>query len=110
MCEEYYELRHPEPSGGLKLSGGQKASWTVGAMLIRGPTTNIPTKKCPWCACWSQKEQGCNHMAYVCGAHWCGLCAEGFGEKGIYGHLNDVHGGAFGEGRLKEGEEGKQVN
>ncbi|KAJ7632116.1 hypothetical protein FB45DRAFT_791002 [Roridomyces roridus] len=52
-------------------------------------------KRCPACAVWIEKTEGCNHMTCKCGAHICWICVRIFGEGQIYGHLAEAHGGAF---------------
>jgi hypothetical protein len=51
-------------------------------------------KKCPKCKAITQKSGGCNHIACVCGCHWCYECQAGFTMADeCYLHMTDRHGG-----------------
>ncbi|KZP26840.1 hypothetical protein FIBSPDRAFT_1040583 [Athelia psychrophila] len=50
-------------------------------------------KKCPQCAVWIEKNEGCNHMSCKCGAHICWVCMGIFDAASVYPHLTAVHGG-----------------
>ncbi|KZP26833.1 hypothetical protein FIBSPDRAFT_819123 [Athelia psychrophila] len=50
-------------------------------------------KKCPQCAVWIEKTEGCNHMACKCGAHICWVCLGIFDAKSVYQHMHTAHGG-----------------
>ncbi|KAJ7349090.1 hypothetical protein DFH08DRAFT_135444 [Mycena albidolilacea] len=52
-------------------------------------------KRCPTCAVWIEKTEGCNHMTCKCGAHLCWICVRVFDEDQIYAHLRSAHGGFF---------------
>jgi hypothetical protein len=53
-------------------------------------------KKCPSCAVFIEKTEGCNHMTCKCGAHICWVCMQVFAQDTIYGHLNRTHRGIYG--------------
>ena len=58
-------------------------------------------KACPGCGTMTEKTRGCNHIACTvagCAAHWCFLCGDKFDAGTIYPHLNEVHGGYYGNG------------
>lgn len=70
------------------------------------PLANV--KECPGCGTMTERTRGCNHIACTvpgCCAHWCFLCGDKFDAGTIYPHLNEVHGGYFGEGREYDEEE-----
>ncbi|KZP26851.1 hypothetical protein FIBSPDRAFT_731775 [Athelia psychrophila] len=50
-------------------------------------------KKCPQCAVWIEKTEGCNHMACKCGAHICWVCMGIFDAASVYQHMHTAHGG-----------------
>ncbi|KZP14840.1 hypothetical protein FIBSPDRAFT_833619 [Athelia psychrophila] len=50
-------------------------------------------KKCPQCAVWIEKTDGCNHMECKCGAHICWVCMGIFNAQSVYEHMNTAHGG-----------------
>lgn len=50
-------------------------------------------KKCPSCAIWIEKTDGCNHMACKCGAHVCWVCMGVFNATSVYPHMHTAHGG-----------------
>jgi hypothetical protein len=51
-------------------------------------------KKCPKCKAVTLKSGGCNHIACVCGFHWCYECQAGFASADeCYSHMTDRHGG-----------------
>ncbi|KZP28453.1 hypothetical protein FIBSPDRAFT_1039575 [Athelia psychrophila] len=52
-------------------------------------------KKCPQCAVWIEKTEGCNHMECKCGAHICWVCMHIFNAQSVYEHMNTVHGGMY---------------
>ena len=43
-------------------------------------------KKCPYCKRWVEKNEGCNHIACLCGNHFCYNCGEKMNEQ-IYDHI-----------------------
>ena len=51
--------------------------------------------KCPRCGRLTVKEQGCNRITCICGAHWCYKCGAGPYNTAseCYAHLNEKHGG-----------------
>lgn len=49
-------------------------------------------KRCPRCSVWIMKEEGCDHMTCLCGAHICWRCMKLFSSGDIYQHINTVHG------------------
>ncbi|KZP26865.1 hypothetical protein FIBSPDRAFT_949130 [Athelia psychrophila] len=53
-------------------------------------------KKCPQCAVWIEKIDGCNHMECKCGAHICWVCMRIFDAQSVYEHMNTAHGGMHG--------------
>ncbi|KZP26841.1 hypothetical protein FIBSPDRAFT_928499 [Athelia psychrophila] len=53
-------------------------------------------KKCPQCAVWIEKIDGCNHMECKCGAHICWVCMGIFDAQSVYEHMNTAHGGMHG--------------
>jgi hypothetical protein len=64
-----------------------------------GEMTLRRAKKCPGCGVVTEKVSGCDHITCMmngCGAHWCYICGEGFPERLIYRHLNQVHKGYYG--------------
>ncbi|KZP14856.1 hypothetical protein FIBSPDRAFT_751261, partial [Athelia psychrophila] len=50
-------------------------------------------KKCPQCAVWIEKTEGCNHMECKCGAHICWVCMGIFNAQSVYEHMRKAHGG-----------------
>lgn len=77
--------------------------------LKAAPVVNMQKiKRCPGCGVWTQKISGCDHIVCAvrgCGVHWCWFCAGGpFGEREVYRHLRDVHGGWYtgGDGEEEE--------
>ncbi|KZP08446.1 hypothetical protein FIBSPDRAFT_874560 [Athelia psychrophila] len=51
-------------------------------------------KKCPQCAVWIEKAEGCNHMQCKCGAHICWVCMRIFNNaRSVYAHMTPAHGG-----------------
>lgn len=50
-----------------------------------------PSMQCPSCGHTTVKVGGCNHIACICGAHWCYECGERHDED-IYEHMMDAHG------------------
>ena len=50
-------------------------------------------KRCPKCAVWIDKIDGCNHMSCKCGAHICWVCMQVFTQDTIYPHMSAAHGG-----------------
>ncbi|KZP26839.1 hypothetical protein FIBSPDRAFT_335565 [Athelia psychrophila] len=53
-------------------------------------------KKCPQCAVWIEKTEGCNHMECKCGAHICWMCMGIFDANSIYEHIHTIHSGIHG--------------
>ncbi|PVI05523.1 hypothetical protein DM02DRAFT_668177 [Periconia macrospinosa] len=54
----------------------------------------LTIKKCPRCGVLTEKNGGCDHMACVCGAHWCWECGECPADDdadGIYEHMSRDH-------------------
>ena len=43
-------------------------------------------KRCPYCQRWVEKNEGCNHIACLCGNHFCYRCGAKMNGK-IYEHL-----------------------
>ena len=83
-CEEWKAHRDPEAQERL-LEG-----WVEGNKLV---------KKCPQCKILIEKNGGCNHViCRKCSAHICWTCMGVFEEKGIYHHMELVHGGIDDEG------------
>ncbi|KZP26858.1 hypothetical protein FIBSPDRAFT_781676 [Athelia psychrophila] len=52
-------------------------------------------KKCPQCAVWIEKTEGCNHMTCKCGAHICWVCMGIFNAGSVYAHMDTAHGGMY---------------
>ena len=50
-------------------------------------------KRCPSCALFVEKRDGCNHMTCPCGAHFCWICLGAFSSSEIYPHMDAAHGG-----------------
>jgi hypothetical protein len=68
-------------------------------VLRRTGELTLRAKKCPECGVMTEKVGGCDHITCMvngCGAHWCYICGEGFSERLIYHHLNQVHRGYYG--------------
>ncbi|KAF6816702.1 dihydroxyacid dehydratase [Colletotrichum sojae] len=64
-------------------------------------------KNCPACHTPTEKMGGCGHITCVvprCGAHWCFFCGENVGRDNIYGHMNEAHGGWWGERDDEDGD------
>jgi hypothetical protein len=91
--------------------------------MAAGYVANLPlanVKACPSCGTVTEKLGGCNHIECTvpdCGAHWCYLCGDKFDADTIYPHMQDVHGGYYGDGRefdededYSEGEEEEEEN
>ncbi|KAK4107851.1 hypothetical protein N656DRAFT_840145 [Canariomyces notabilis] len=59
--------------------------------------SGLVVKECPGCGVVTQKTAGCDHIACPnCEAHWCFNCGEKVGEREIYTHMSDKHGGWYG--------------
>ena len=54
-------------------------------------------KRCPECRTVVEKDDGCNHIACRCGAHFCWTCGEASSATTIYDHMNTAHGGMYDE-------------
>ena len=54
-------------------------------------------KMCPECGVATEKTSGCDHISCPCGAHWCYVCGTASGEADIYDHIQDEHGGLWGD-------------
>ena len=52
-------------------------------------------KQCPECGRVIEKNEGCNHMTCLCGAHFCWQCGKSFSAATIYNHMNTAHGGMY---------------
>ena len=44
---------------------------------------DVSAKNCPQCNTLVSKNDGCDHMACICGAHWCWGCQYSFSERMI---------------------------
>ena len=77
------------------------------AEWARMPLANV--KACPGCGTPTEKIRGCNHITCTvpdCGTHWCYLCGGKFDADTIYPHMEEVHGGYYGDGG-DDGEDGE---
>ena len=58
-------------------------------------TRRAGVKKCPKCHVNIEKNDGCNHMRCICGAHLCWHCMKEFDVGRIYTHMSQECGGTF---------------
>jgi hypothetical protein len=67
---------------------------------------SVVIKSCPGCGIPTERIDGCGHVQCEvdgCGVHWCFFCGKEQEEHEIYEHMDDVHGGIYGEGDEDEG-------
>ncbi|EME44212.1 hypothetical protein DOTSEDRAFT_71894 [Dothistroma septosporum NZE10] len=60
----------------------------------------VKTRPCPGCGIETEKISGCDHIECEvpgCRVHWCFHCGEAKAEEEIYGHMNEAHGGYYGD-------------
>ena len=87
---------HKSPHRGLTCEENTLIGSKSGQELLleRWAKGNSKVKKCPDCGIFIEKVDGCNHIHCRCGGHVCWICVKSF-NRGIYDHLNAVHGGAY---------------
>jgi hypothetical protein len=79
-------------------------NWTCDSCTeIRAELAGKPvlkTRECPGCGTMTEKLYGCNHITCTvagCGSHWCYSCGGKFDQYTIYGHIEEAHGGLYGD-------------
>ena len=66
-------------------------------MAVEGGPVVKSARECPACTVMTEKTDGCNHISCPCGAHWCYFCGFEKDEEGIYSHMEEEHGGYYGD-------------
>jgi hypothetical protein len=59
--------------------------------------SKLVLRECPFCKAMTEKSYGCGHMTCICGKHWCWFCGKKSSSSEIYSHMEEVHGGFFGD-------------
>jgi hypothetical protein len=73
---------------------GWRCEGCVSAAVARGEERGgLVVKMCPACGVATEKMAGCDHIACVCGKHWCFNCGEYVADTGgeVYAHMSREH-------------------
>ena len=73
----------------------------------------LKSRECPGCGTITEKLYGCNHITCTvagCGSHWCYSCGGKFDQDAIYGHMEEAHGGLYGDEDDDGGEDDEEYD